>query len=80
MRALYELPFVYYLCQTDNDAAKQRREMGFCEILFGGVEEPSDLEKQLDEIKSRFPEIVEESFFASARQMIQQITNLTSCD
>lgn len=73
MRALYALPFVHYLCQTDNDAAKQRREMGFCEILFGGVHSAHDLESQLDEIKARFPEIVEEGFFATAKKMIRLI-------
>ncbi len=70
MRSLYELPFVKYLCQTDNDAAKQRREMGFCEILFGGSENPIALSGQLDEIKEKFPEIIEPGFFETAKKMI----------
>ena len=70
MKALYSLPYVRYLCQTDNDAAKQRREMGFCEILFGGSDKPQDLSAQLDEIKEKFPEIVEPGFFETAKKML----------
>ncbi|MBO7123973.1 MAG: ATP-grasp domain-containing protein [Treponema sp.] len=70
MKALYALPYVRYLCQTDNDAAKQRREMGFCEILFGGSDKPQDLSAQLDEIKEKFPEIVEPGFFETAKKML----------
>ncbi|MBR5965642.1 MAG: hypothetical protein IK015_05960 [Treponema sp.] len=70
MKALYQLPYVRYLCQTDNDAAKQRREMGFCEILFGGSERPQDLSDQLDDIKRRFPDIVEPGFFETAKKML----------
>lgn len=70
MKALYELPFVHYLCQTDNDAAKQRREMGFCEILLGGSPKPQDLSDQLDQIKEKFPEIVEPGFFETAKKML----------
>lgn len=70
MKDLYSLPYVRYLCQTDNDAAKQRREMGFCEILFGGSDRPQDLSAQLDEIKEKFPEIVEPGFFETAKKML----------
>ncbi len=70
MRALYQLPYVRYLCQTDNDAAKQRREMGFCEILIGGSADPRDLSAQLDEIREKFPEIIEPGFFDTAKKMI----------
>ena len=71
MRALYELPYVRYLCQTDNDAAKQRREMGFCEILLGGSADPRDLEIHLDEIRQKFPQIIEPGFFDTAKKMLE---------
>ena len=71
MRALYALPFVHYLCQTDNDAAKQRREMGFCEILIGGSANPRDLQVQLEEIKQKFPQIIEPGFFDTANKMLE---------
>ncbi len=70
MRALYDLPYVRYLCQTDNDAAKQRREMGFCEILLGGSPDARVLERQLDEIREKFPEIIEPGFFDTAKKML----------
>ena len=70
MSALYELPYVWYLCQTDNDAAKQRREMGFCEILLGGSENPRDLQVQPEEIKEKFPQIIEPGFFETAMKML----------
>lgn len=70
MEALYALPFVHYLCQTDNDAAKQRREMGFCEILIGGSPQPNDLLLQLKEIEEKFPKIIEPAFFDTAKKML----------
>ena len=73
MRALFVLPFVKYLCQTKNDAAKQFREMGFCEILFGGVFSPQELLAQLEEIKARFPEVIEISFYETAKKMISSL-------
>ncbi len=73
MKALYELPFVHYLCQTDNDAAKQRREMGFCEILIGGGENPRELCVQLEEIEEKFPDIIEPAFFDTAKKMISSL-------
>ena len=69
MKAFYELPYVHYLCQTDNDAAKQRREMGFCEILIGGSPDPSRLCEQLEEIEKKFPDIIEPAFFDTAKKM-----------
>lgn len=73
MRALFALPFVKYLCQTKNDAARQFREMGFCEILFGGVFSPQELLSQLEEIKARFPEVIEISFYETAKKMIASL-------
>lgn len=73
MRALFALPFVRYLCQTKNDSAKQFREMGFCEILFGGVFSPQELLAQLEEIKARFPEVIEISFYETAKRMIASL-------
>ena len=70
MEALYALPYVHYLCQTDNDAAKQRREMGFCEILIGGSPKPDDLLLQLKEIEEKFPKIIEPTFFDTAKKML----------
>ncbi len=70
MKALYQLDFVHYLCQTDNDAAKQRREMGFCEILIGGSPVPQELLAQLKEIEEKFPDIIEPAFFDTAKKMI----------
>ena len=70
MEALYALPYVHYLCQTDNDAAKQRREMGFCEILIGGSPQPDDLLLQLKEIEEKFPKIIEPAFFDTAKKML----------
>ena len=73
MRALFALPFVKYLCQTKNDAARQFREMGFCEILFGGGFSPQELLAQLEEIKTRFPEVIEISFYETAKKMIASL-------
>lgn len=72
-KELYALESVKYLQQTFNEAANQHREMGFCEVIFGGRENPIQLVKDLEEIKNRFPEILEPVFYENALKLLENL-------
>lgn len=72
-KALFELDSVLYLQQTFNEAANQHREMGFCEVIFGGKNSLSELKQDLEEIKNRFPEIMEPVFYENALKLMDCI-------
>lgn len=69
---LKELPFVKYICQTENKLAKQERERGYCEVIIS-AENKKRLEENLQEIKEKYPEIIEPAFFETAQQLIKTI-------
>lgn len=70
-KKLFNLPFVLYLQQTFNEEANQHREMGFCEVIFGGRNSREELKEDLEEIKNRFPEILEPVFYENALKMLE---------
>jgi hypothetical protein len=69
---LIKLPFVKCVNQTVNDLAKQHRESGFCELIL--CDESFDLLLQdLDFLREKFPNIIEEQFYQTAKKMISSI-------
>lgn len=72
-KALFALDSVIYLQQTFNEAANQHREMGFCEVIFGARENLSQLRQDLEDIKNRFPEIMEPVFYENAIRMMDSL-------
>ena len=69
---LIKLPFVKCVNQTVNDLAKQHRESGFCELIL--CDESFDLLLQdLDFLREKFPNIIEEQFYQTAKKMIFSI-------
>lgn len=66
-------PSVKYICQTQNLAARQLRERGFCEIIFGNAAATEELKNQLDEIKKRFPQIIESVFYENAIKLLGEL-------
>ncbi len=92
IKALSELPYVVFIRQVQNLAAKQERETGYCEVVLsgntksggvsesGGVSQSGCMDKmlgtinaRLDEIASRFPEIIEPIFFERAKKLIDVV-------
>lgn len=67
------IPGVLHVSQTVNDAARQRRECGFCEVIFGGRNTASELLSELHRIRAAFPKTAEPSFFAIAEQMLSTL-------
>lgn len=62
--------FVYHISQVENIAAKQKREEGYCEIIFGKVDSAGALENQLDELKIKIPHLIDEGFYSQAKKML----------
>jgi len=67
---LIQLPFVKHISQTVNDAAKQRRECGYCELIITS-DSFEELKNNLNFLNSSFPEIMELDFFVKANQMLE---------
>ncbi|MCR5762210.1 MAG: ATP-grasp domain-containing protein [Treponema sp.] len=70
MEILYGEEYVLYLHQLHNLAAKQEREKGYCEAVIGGTESMQELASCLDSFASRHPEMVEDAFLSTAKEMI----------
>ena len=69
---LIKLPFVKCVNQTVNGLAKQYRESGFCELIL--CDDSFDLLLQdLDFLREKFPNIIEEQFYQTAKKMIFSI-------
>lgn len=73
MNELYKLPFIKYINQINNISAKQLRERGYCEIIFGGTSSFKELQDQLDLIAQKFPEIIEPVFLQNAKELFNKI-------
>ena len=69
LQQLYNIPGVSFLSQTEDKAARQERESGYCEAIITGKTK-NDLLKTLTTIESTIPEIIEKQFFDTARKMI----------
>lgn len=61
--------FILKISQVINDAAKQRRECGYCEIIFNLDKEHS----QLLFLKEKIPHLIDEGFYKQALEMCKTI-------
>jgi D-alanine-D-alanine ligase-like ATP-grasp enzyme len=71
LQQLYRIPGVSFLCQTEDKAARQERETGYCEAIITGKTKNALLET-LTNIESSLPDIIEPQFFETARKMIEK--------
>ena len=71
LQQLYRIPGVSFLCQTEDKAARQERETGYCEAIITGKTKNALLET-LKTIESSLPDIIEPQFFETARKMIEK--------
>ena len=67
LEELAALPFVHFVQQIHNKAARQERERGYGEVIFGCTRTGGELLAQLDEIARRFPDAMEAVFLQNAR-------------
>ena len=69
MEKLASLPYVFCVNQIEDTGAKQLREAGYLEVIFGNTKELSCLMSQLDEIKTLFPDQIEQVFYENAKKL-----------
>ena len=74
LEELKKLPFTKAIRQFENKAAKQDREVGYCEIIFGTTKKIQELEQYLDFLKEHFPAIVEPLFYERGKELFRMLT------
>ena len=73
LEKMYKTEGVLCVRQTENKAARQKREEGFCEVIFGGRKKSAELKMDLERQKNNFPDITEEAFYNTALDMIEKL-------
>lgn len=71
--AVKKFPPLKYICQTENLAARQLREQGFCEIIFGATDSLDELKQNLEQLKKEYDSLIEPVFFENAINMLSLI-------
>lgn len=64
-----KLSYVKHISQVVNDAAKQRRECGYCEIIFSC----SKKNPELEDLKLKFPDLIDIGFYKQAVSMTEKL-------
>ena len=62
---------ISFICQTEDKAARQERETGYCEVIICSKTKQGLLET-LSQLEKDFPEIIESQFFETTKKMIRQ--------
>ncbi|MCQ2591618.1 MAG: ATP-grasp domain-containing protein [Treponema sp.] len=71
LKNLIKIENVKFLCQTEDKAAKQDREMGYCELILSSPEK-SQLLKTLVAIEELYPSFVEPQFMQTAKDFLKE--------
>lgn len=66
---LKSIPFVQFVHQVENKAAKQIREKGYCEVVFTGSSK-EELSDNLEFLSENFSSDMEESFVENAKKLL----------
>jgi len=69
---LSEYNFIRQINQTQNDAAKQQRETGYCEIIIQALNS-IELKNNLNTLKNNFPELIDEGFYEQSLTLLQDM-------
>lgn len=73
LEELKHYDFVKAVRQYENKAAKQDREVGYCEIIFGTTKKIEELEQYLDFLNEHFPQIVEPLFYVRGKELFKML-------
>lgn len=73
LETLYAMDSVINANQIRNLEAKQLREEGYAEIIFGKTETLEELSEELEKIKNAFPDDMEKVFYENAVNLIRRI-------
>ena len=69
LKELKALPYVAFVNQIENHAAKQIREQGYCEVILCG-ETREILRENLLDLKEKFADFIEKGFFDKAEELL----------
>lgn len=67
--------FVYGVNQIENKEARQLREVGYSEVIFGQRKNLSEVMKDLDYLNQEFSEDMENIFYKNAYNLASEISN-----
>lgn len=70
---LNSLNFVYYVNQIQNLNAKQIRELGYTEVIFGGTKTVAELMEQLEILRNTFGPKMELVFYNNAKKLVKEL-------
>lgn len=73
LNELANLEFVYGVNQIENKEAKQLREVGYSEVIFGQRKTLSEVLSDLDKLNKLFPDDMEQIFYSNALKLAQEI-------
>lgn len=71
LRKIASLPYIRAVRQLENKAAKQKREVGYSEIIIEGEDGFASIARHLKELESLFPGSVDPAFFAKLEEMVR---------
>ncbi len=74
-KKLYDYESVLFVRQMFNKKARQHREEGFCEVIFGARDSLEELKNDLENLKKNFPELIEPEFYKKALEMLKQLVS-----
>ncbi len=77
LKQMFELDYVYAVNQIENKEAKQLREVGYTETIFGQTENLSQTMEMLDNLNVIFPEEMEKRFYDNACKLFDSIYEKT---
>ncbi|MCR5495499.1 MAG: ATP-grasp domain-containing protein [Treponema sp.] len=76
IESIKKLPFTKAIRQFENKAAKQDREVGYCEVIFGSTKKIQELEGYLDYLNENFPQIVEPLFYSRGKELFRMLEKI----
>lgn len=71
LRKIASLPSIRVVRQLENKAARQKREVGYSEIIIEGEAGFASITRHLKELESLFPGSVDPAFFAKLEEMVR---------
>ena len=70
LEKVFARPEISFLYQIFNEAAKQEREKGYCEVVFSSDSSVSSLEELLLRFSSDYPSLIDPKFLADSQKII----------
>lgn len=70
---LASVPYIVFVNQIENKAAKQIREQGYCEVILTG-KTAAELQENLLDLKEKFSDVCEKEFFLKAKRMCEKLS------